>query len=71
LLADIDVPSLVVLGGRDAVVDPGIARAATRLLPNARALELPDCGHAPFIEDPATYHDALLAYLRNDVRERA
>jgi pimeloyl-[acyl-carrier protein] methyl ester esterase len=71
LLSHFDAPALVVLGGRDAVVDPGIARAATRLLPNARALELPDCGHAPFIEDPATYHDALLAFLHNDVCERA
>jgi pimeloyl-ACP methyl ester carboxylesterase len=65
LMARIDAPALVVIGARDAVVDPDIERAASRHLPNARALELAECGHAPFLEDPAQYHDALLDFLRD------
>lgn len=63
LLAGIKAPSLVVVGGKDGVVAPAIERAAAGLLPNARTVELPECGHAPFIEDPAAYHDALLDFI--------
>jgi pimeloyl-ACP methyl ester carboxylesterase len=24
---------------------------------------MPDCGHAPFLEDPETYHAALLRWI--------
>jgi len=24
---------------------------------------MPECGHAPFLEDPETYHNALLAFI--------
>lgn len=64
-LRRIDVPALVVVGGRDGVVAPEIGRASAALLPNARLVELAGCGHAPFLEDPVGYHAALLDFLRS------
>ena len=63
LMARIDAPALVVVGTNDGVVAPDIERAAARHLRNARLLEMPGCGHAPFLEDPAAYHDALLRFV--------
>jgi pimeloyl-[acyl-carrier protein] methyl ester esterase len=72
LLPTIAVPVLVVLGARDGVVAPDIGRFAAQQLPDAELLELPDCGHAPFLEDPQTYHDALLRFVdRCQVRRRS
>lgn len=62
-MARIDAPALVVIGANDGVVAPDIQRFAARQLPNAEATEPPDCGHAPFLEDPVTYHDALLRFI--------
>lgn len=63
LLPTIDAPALVVLGSLDAVVAPDIGRFAARHLPLAELLELPECGHAPFLEDPKAYHGALLRFV--------
>ena len=63
LMANIDVSTLVVVGGQDGVVPPDIGRFAADCLPNGRLLEMADCGHGPFIEDAPTYHAELLRYL--------
>jgi pimeloyl-[acyl-carrier protein] methyl ester esterase len=63
LMARIEAPALVVIGTNDGVVAPDIGRFAARLLPNAEALEMPKCGHAPFVEDAAAYHDAVLRFV--------
>jgi non-heme chloroperoxidase len=62
-LARIHAPSLVVVGGRDGIVAPDIGRFAAQQLRHAELLELPDCGHAPFVEEPSAYHDALVRFL--------
>jgi len=62
LMAALTAPALVVVGAKDGVAAPGIGRAAAEMLANARLLEMADCGHAPFLEDPAAYHSALLAF---------
>ena len=62
-LANIAAPALVIVGGRDGVVEPGIGRAAANLLPNATLIEMSACGHAPFLEDRTAYHRALLDWL--------
>jgi len=62
-LARITAPALVVVGADDGVVAPDIGRFAARQLPNAQLLEMPRCGHAPFLEDADAYHDALLRFV--------
>lgn len=62
-LKKLTVPVLVCIGGKDGVLAPDIARVAAKMAKDGRLLEMPDCGHAPFLEDPDTYHDALLAFI--------
>jgi len=62
-LARIDAPALVVVGANDGVVAPDIGRFTARHLRNAELFEMADCGHAPFLEDAAAYHEALLRFV--------
>ena len=43
---------------------PVLGRAAVAQIPNARLVEFPDLGHAPQIQDPTAFHNALLQGLR-------
>ena len=63
IMADLNVPALVVFGEHDAIVDPAIGSFAADLLPQGRLVTIPDCGHAPFLEHPALYQSALLEFL--------
>ena len=63
-LRGLNVPALVVIGGKDGVVVPAIQRAAADCLPQCTRVEFAASGHAPFIEEPAAYHAALLQFVR-------
>ena len=63
LLAGLSLPILSYVGGRDGFVDPAICRWVADNNRHARALEFPDCGHAPFIEERERYLEELLAFL--------
>lgn len=64
ILRALDVPALVVTGDQDGVVAPGIAAFAAQLLPQGRLAVMKGCGHAPFIEDRATYRNLLHGFLK-------
>ena len=63
ILAELRVPLLSVVGGKDAVVPPEIGRAAAKLAPRGRVAEFENCGHAPFLEDGPRYRTTLLEFL--------
>jgi pimeloyl-ACP methyl ester carboxylesterase len=42
---------------------PELGRTAARRIPNARLVEFPDLGHAPQIQAPDRFHEALLKGL--------
>ena len=63
ILAELRVPLLSVVGGKDAVVPPEIGRAAAKLAPRGRVAEFENCGHAPFLEDGPRYRATLLEFL--------
>jgi pimeloyl-ACP methyl ester carboxylesterase len=42
---------------------PELAKQAVARIPNAKLVEFPDMGHAPQIQNPATFHAALLKGL--------
>jgi len=48
-LASIDVPVLVVHGGRDRIAPLAAAEAMTALLPRGELVVIPDAGHAPHL----------------------
>ncbi len=65
-LPDVRVPSLVVIGGRDRLVDPRESRAMADLLPRGRAVTFADAGHATFLEE----HERFNAEVRRFAARR-
>jgi 3-oxoadipate enol-lactonase len=63
LLADMDVPVLVVAGGQDALIPPGESEAMTAALPNARLVRIAGAGHLAPLEHPEEVGAALRSFL--------
>ncbi len=63
VLAGAAVPVLVVVGERDAVTPPSVAREMAAVAPEAELVELPGAGHLAPAEDPAGFADALIGWL--------
>ena len=57
------VPVLAVWGERDTLVPLAHADLLVGRMPQARKLVVPGAGHAPYMNDPAAFHDALLQFL--------
>jgi pimeloyl-ACP methyl ester carboxylesterase len=55
------VPVTIAWGTRDALLIPRQAARARRMLPWARHVELPGCGHLPFHDDPEAVAAVLFA----------
>lgn len=51
-LGGIDVPTLVLWGASDGIVDPGYGQAYAAAIPGARFELIPDAGHQPQLEAP-------------------
>ncbi|HTC69437.1 MAG TPA: alpha/beta fold hydrolase, partial [Acidothermaceae bacterium] len=51
-LATLELPTLVLWGDSDRIVDPEYGRAYAAAIPNARFKLLADTGHAPQLETP-------------------
>jgi len=59
LLAEIDVPSLVVAGEEDQIIDIDDARGMADALPHGEFLPISGAGHMPMIETPAELGEGL------------
>ncbi len=59
-----DVPVTVAWGTRDRILRRPRAELVTRLIPQARLLSLPGCGHVPMSDDPALVAHVLLSGSR-------
>lgn len=57
------VPLLAVWGENDDLIDPCNADLLVRDGAKAKKVLLPDAGHAPYMNDPAAFHEALLEFL--------
>ena len=55
--------TLLVWGAEDRVVPPSYAEHFARLMPNARTVVLPDCGHFPMLERPTELVAAVRSLL--------
>jgi pimeloyl-ACP methyl ester carboxylesterase len=60
-----DVPLTVAWGDRDFLLLSRQAKRAQRVLPWARHITLPGCGHVPFSDDPEAVAQAILAGARD------
>ncbi len=63
------VPTLVVWGTRDRLVDVRLSRRAAAAYPDARLLVLAGCGHVPQMEQPEATARAMLALWRDAAAE--
>ncbi|HKD98958.1 MAG TPA: alpha/beta fold hydrolase [Micromonosporaceae bacterium] len=63
MMRAIDVPVLLVHGAKDRLVPVQSARAAAAHCPHWRYEELPDLGHVPQIEEPATVARLISEWL--------
>ena len=66
LEAEPPVPTLVVLGARDAVVPVGGAGWIARALPGARVVVLPGAGHVPMFDRPQALNAELRRFLAEE-----
>ncbi len=63
-LAKVTVPTLLLCGKEDRIVDPIQARDAVADLPNFKVVLIPRCGHAPQIERSALVNRLVVEFLK-------
>lgn len=63
-LSRITKPTLVAVGSLDRLTPPQEARRLSLALPNARYLEIPEAAHVVMIEQPDTFRQIVLEFLR-------
>ncbi len=63
MLAGMALPILSYVGGQDGFVAPPICRWVGDNNAQARLVEMPECGHAPFIEEREQYIEELVRFL--------
>ena len=62
-LATITIPTLVVWGRYDQLVPIADGEGYAAGIPNAKLIVIPDAGHAPMIETPAAFIEAVEGFL--------
>jgi pimeloyl-ACP methyl ester carboxylesterase len=62
-MAELPQPTLVVSGREDRIVDPRAALAAAKLVRQGHYRCLPQCGHAPQMEQPRLTNRLVLRFL--------
>jgi pimeloyl-ACP methyl ester carboxylesterase len=70
VLSDIATPALVVIGGRDRMVNPEESRVLAERLPRGRALLFPDAGHACFLERPKRFNAEVRRFVERRLQPR-
>lgn len=63
-LSLIDAPTLIIAGQYDRVVHPQASRALAALIRGAQFVEIPRCGHAPFLSNSEEFCAAVENFLR-------
>jgi pimeloyl-ACP methyl ester carboxylesterase len=69
-LADVRVPTLVLWGESDRIVDPDYGRAYAAAIPGAGFLALPGAGHMPQLETPELALEPIWAFAHEHATNR-
>ena len=64
-LAQITVPTLVIVGSDDAITPLGAAAVLVAGIPGSKLAEIPGAGHLSNLEQPAAFNAALRAFLQS------
>ena len=62
-LGEIEHPTLLIWGKEDVVTPPSAGQGFTELMPNAELFWIENCGHAPMIEAPGPFAEAMHAFF--------
>lgn len=65
-IAKVDVPTTIIVGTRDTLTPPVLARGMAATIPGATLEVLPGCGHMLPYEAPDVIADAVLGHVRAD-----
>jgi pimeloyl-ACP methyl ester carboxylesterase len=65
-LPRLNVPTLIVHGGRDEIVRPDQADLFDQV-PSAEVVVMPESRHFPFLDEADLFNDALLRFLQQDL----
>lgn len=65
LLADISVPTLIIVGAQDALTPPSEAQAMHSAIVGSQLVELANAGHIANIEQPEAFTTALQGFLNS------
>jgi pimeloyl-ACP methyl ester carboxylesterase len=62
-LGDVRAPVLVIAGAQDAIAGKGPVVAVADLFPDGHAAVIEQCGHMPWVEQPAAFRQVLDSFL--------
>jgi pimeloyl-ACP methyl ester carboxylesterase len=62
-LGSIRVPTLVIVGEKDAITPPNMAETLRAGIRGAQLVNIPGAGHLSNLENPAAFNEALLTFL--------
>ncbi len=63
MLADIDVPTLIIHGADDQLIPVSEAQAMADAIPEAKLVVLPNAAHLPNLEQPEAFNDAIMDFM--------
>ncbi len=63
MLANLNVPTLVICGAADLATPPSIARMIAAKIPNAELVVAPEAGHSVYWEEPEVFNHAVLSFI--------
>jgi 3-oxoadipate enol-lactonase len=64
-LANIRVPTLVIVGANDELTPPDAARKMTKVIPGALQIDILSAGHLSSLETPTEFNAAVRSFLTN------
>jgi pimeloyl-ACP methyl ester carboxylesterase len=64
-LSNISIPTLVIAGANDEIVDPASIREVAVKIPSSQYVEIEECGHLPHEEKPGEFLQSVLNFLRS------
>lgn len=68
-LGEIRAPTLVITSENDTTVDRQNQRVLAEKIPGARQVVIPDAGHAVSVDQPETFNQVLISFLKNNARQ--
>ncbi len=62
-LARIEVPTLIITGAQDAIIPAAEAPGMVEQIKGSYAVDIPNTGHLPMLEDPAKFNEAVREFM--------